>query len=106
MTVVGVTVLSLNQDAPWDEANKLIKQACEISTRHGAENVTPLVTLVGGDATNTITILASAENWPKWGQVYEDTMRDPEMGALLLKAGQIAKWQSYLLNSLEDVPAG
>jgi hypothetical protein len=39
---------------------KQIKKACDLARKHGAENVTVLVTMTGGPATNTIGVLSTA----------------------------------------------
>jgi hypothetical protein len=82
---------------------KQLKKANELARKHGAENVTTLVTMIGGDATNTIGVLSSAEDWAKFGQVQQGMMSDPEMQALMVEAGKIASWQTYISQTIPDL---
>ena len=82
---------------------KQIKKACDLARKHGAENVTTLVTMVGGDATNTLAILSSAEDWSRYGQIQQALMNDPEMTALMIEGGQIATWQTYVSQTIPDM---
>ncbi|HEV7422763.1 MAG TPA: hypothetical protein VGO30_23445, partial [Mycobacterium sp.] len=56
-------------------------------------NVTVLVTMVRGSATNTVGALSTAEDWTRYGQIQQD---DPEMQAVMVEAGQIAIRETYV----------
>ena len=59
--------------------------------------------MIGGDATNTIGVLSSAEDWARFGQIQQGMMSDPEMQALMVEAGKIASWQTYISQTIPDL---
>jgi hypothetical protein len=103
MTIVSLITIHPNPGVKWDDLQKLLKKGCDLARKHGAENVTVLVTMVGGKATNTISILSSSEDWTKYGQIQQATMDDPKMQAVMQEAGQIANWETYLSQTIPDV---
>ena len=82
---------------------KQIKKACDLARKHGAENVTVLVTMVGGPATNTIGVLSTTEDWATYGTVQKPLLDDPKMLAVLQEAGQIATWETYVSQTIPDM---
>ena len=103
MTIVSLVTVHPNPGVSWDDVQKQLKKANDLARKHGAENVTTLVTMVGGDATNTIAILSSAEDWSRYGQIQDALMKDPEMTALLVEGAQIANWQTYVSQTIPDL---
>lgn len=103
MAIVSLVTVHPNPGVGWDDVQKQLKKACDVTRKHGAENVTVLVTMLGGDATNTISVLSTADDWAKFGQIQEAMMADPEMQALLVEAGQIATWQTYVSQTIPDL---
>ena len=69
----------------WDDLQKQLKKAIQIVKKHGGENVTLLVTVIGGEQTNALTMLVTSENWTKFGQIQEAVYGDPKMQALMAK---------------------
>ena len=47
MTIVATTIVHPNPGVAWGEVQKQLKRASELASKHGAENVTVLVTMVG-----------------------------------------------------------
>jgi multidrug efflux pump subunit AcrB len=103
MTIVSLVTVHPNPGVSWDDVQKQLKKANDLARKHGAENVTTLVTMVGGDATNTIGILSTAEDWSKYGQIQDALMQDPAMQALLVEGSQIATWQTYVSQTIPDL---
>ena len=101
MTIVSMTLIRPQSGEVWADLQKQIKSACDIASKHGAENVTVLATMIGGPETNTVGILATSEDWAKYGQVQQAMLGDPEMQALLLAAGKLATWETYVSQTLE-----
>src|ERR1700757_2168726 len=101
MTIVSYVAIHPNPGVQWDEVQKQLKKACDLARKHGAENVTVMATMVGGPATNTIGVLSTAEDWARYGQIQEAMMSDPETQAVLLAAGQIATWETYVSQTIE-----
>ena len=101
LTIVSLVTIHPNPGVQWDEVQKQLKKTCDLARTHGAENVTVLATMVRGPATNTIGLLATAEDWTRYGQRQQTLMGDPEMQAAMLEAGQIAAWETYLSQALE-----
>jgi sugar phosphate isomerase/epimerase len=103
MTVVGFTTIHPNPGVRWEDVQKQIKKACDLARKHGAENVTVLVTMVGGPATNTIGVLSTTEDWATYGTVQKPLLDDPKMLAVLQEAGQIATWETYVSQTIPDM---
>ena len=101
MTIVSTVLIHPNSGAPWDEFQKLLGKACEMARKHGAENVTVLATMIGGPATNSIVLLSSAEDWQTYGKVQQSLLGDPEMQGLMLEAGKLSTWETYVSQTIE-----
>ena len=56
MTIVGLTTIHPNPGVKWEDVQKQLKKACDLARKHGAEDVTVMVTMIGGRATNTIGV--------------------------------------------------
>jgi hypothetical protein len=94
MTIVSAVAIHPRSGEVWEELQKQLKKAIQIVKKHGGENVTLLVTVIGGQQTNVLTMLVTAENWTKFGQIQEAVYGDPKMQALLAETGKIATWRS------------
>jgi hypothetical protein len=103
MTIVSLTTIHPRPGAQWDDVQKQLKKACDLSRKHGAENVTVMATMIGGSETNTICLLSSTEDWARFGQIQQALMDDPEMQATMLEGGQIATWQTYVSQTIPDM---
>lgn len=101
MTIVSTVVIHPNPGVKWDEVQKQIKKACELASKHGAENVTVMATMIGGAATNSIVLLSTAEDWAKFGQAQQAFMNDPEAQAAMLEGGQLGTWETYVSQTIE-----
>jgi len=100
MTIVSLVTIHPNQGVKWDDLQKQLKKGYDLARKHGAENVTVLATTIGGEATNTIGLLSTAEDWTKFGQIQQAMMGDPEMQEAMLEAGQLATWQTYVSQTI------
>jgi sugar phosphate isomerase/epimerase len=103
MTIVSLVTIHPNPGVKWEDVQKQIKKACDLARKHGAENVTVLVTMIGGPATNTIGVLSTTEDWAKYGKVQKALLDDPKMQAVLQEAGQIATWETYVSQTIPDM---
>ena len=103
MAIVQATTIHLNPGVKWEDVQKLIKKGCDLARKHGAENVTVLVTMIGGPATNTIVLLSSTEDWAKYGKAQQAFLNDPKVQAVLQDAGQIATWETYVSQTIPDM---
>jgi hypothetical protein len=103
MTIVQSTIIHPNPGVQWDDVQKQIKKACDLARKHGAENVTVLVTMIGGQATNTIVVLSSTEDWVKYGKVQQAFLNDPKTQAVMQEGGQIATWETYVSQTIPDM---
>ena len=101
MAILTAVTIQPRSAEVWDDLQKLLKRLTEMVEKKGAENVTVLATLVGGEATNQLVVLASSENWSKYGQVQEAFYGDPKAQALLQEAGKLATWQTYAAQTLD-----
>ena len=102
MTIVAFTTVYPNPGVKREEVQKLINTASDLARTHGAENVTVLVTMLGGPTTNTIGVLASAEDGGRYGKIQHALLDDPKMQAILQEAGQLATWESYVNQTIPD----
>ena len=68
MTIVNAVAIHPRTGDVWDELQKQLKKAITIVKKHGGENVTLLVTVIGGQQTNSLTMLVTAESWTKIGR--------------------------------------
>ena len=103
MTIVALTTIQPRPGVKWDDVQKQLKKACDLARKHGAENVTVLVTMIGGPATNTIGVLSSSEDWTRYGKVQQALLDDPKMQAVLQEAGEIATWETYVSQTIPDI---
>jgi hypothetical protein len=103
MTIVSLVTIHPNPGVKWDDLQKQLKKGCELARKHGSENVTVLATTIGGEATNTIGLLFTAEDWTKFGQIQQAMMDDPEMQEAMLEASQLATWQTYVSQTIPDM---
>jgi hypothetical protein len=101
MTIVNAVAIHPRSGEVWDELQKLLKKSMEIVKKHGGENVTLLVTVIGGQQTNALTMLSTAENWTKFGKIQEAVYGDPKMQELMVEGGKIATWEIYTAQTLE-----
>ena len=100
MTIVAFTIVHPNPGVKWEDMQKLTKKACDLARKHGAEKVTVQVMMLGGPATNTIGVLASAEDWGRYSEIQQALLNDPKMQAVLQEAGQLATWESYVSQTM------
>ena len=103
MAIVAFTTVHPNPGVKREDVEKLIKKACGLARKHGAENVTVMVAMLGGSATNTIGVLASAEDWGHYGEIQQALLDDPKMQAVLQEAGQLATWESLVNQTIPDM---
>ena len=103
MTIVTLTTVQPRPGVQWDDVQKQLKKACDLAGKHGAKNMTVLVTMIGGPATNTIVLLSTAEDWTKYGKAQQAFLSDPKTQAVLQDAGQIATWETYVSQTIPDM---
>jgi hypothetical protein len=101
MTIVNAVAIHPRSGEVWDELQKQLKKSIEIVKKHGGENVTLLVTVIGGQQTNSLTMLVTAESWTRFGQIQEAVYGDPKMQALMRETGKITTWEIYTAQTLE-----
>jgi hypothetical protein len=87
----------------WGDVQKQLKRACELVRKHGAEYVTVLANVTGGQATNSVGFLTTAQDWATSGQIQQSLSTDPDYQGLLLDAGQIATWENYGSPTIPDM---
>ena len=101
MTIVNAVAIHPNSGEVWDDLQKQLKKAIDIVNKHGAENTTLLVTVIGGQQTNELTLVTSTPDWARFGQVQEAVYGDPEMQALMAETAKIASWEIRTAQTLE-----
>ncbi len=101
MTIVATTIVHPNPGVAWDDVQKQLKRASELARKHGAQNVTVLVTMVGGQGTNAVGFLTTAEDWATYGRIQQSLSADPDYQGLLIDAAQIATWENYVSQTID-----
>jgi hypothetical protein len=95
MAILTATTLQPRSGEVLDDLQKLLKRIKDMVVKKGGENVTVLITVVGGEATSQLVFLTSSENWSKYGQFQDAFFGDPKAQALLREAGKLATWRTY-----------
>ena len=103
MAIVATTLVHPNPGVSWDDIQKELKRAGALARKHGAENVTALVTMIGGQGTNSIVFLSTAQDWATYGTIQQSLNSDPEYQALLIDASQLATWENYVSQTIPDI---
>jgi hypothetical protein len=104
MTVVSFTAIHPKPGAKWEDLQKTLKRGNDLARKHGAENVTTLVSMVAGTATGTVTLLSSSADWTSYGKIQDAIMADPEMQALMADPNSpVASWDTYLSQTIPDM---
>ncbi|OBI97541.1 hypothetical protein [Mycobacterium sp. 1465703.0] len=101
MAILATTIVHPNPGTSWDDIQKQLKRASGLARKHGAENVTVLVNMVGGPGTNSIGFLTTAQDWATYGRIQEALTSDPDFQGLMVDAGQIATWENYVSQTIE-----
>ena len=101
MAILTAVTIQPRSAEVWDDLQKLLKRIKEMLVKKGGENVTVLVTLVGGEATGQLVFLTSSDSWSKYGQFQEAFYGDPKAQALLREGGKLATWQTYVAQTLD-----
>jgi hypothetical protein len=101
MAILTAVTIQPRSAEVWDDLQKVLKRIKDLVVKKGAENVTLLVTIIGGEATNSLVFLATSENWSKYGEVQDAFYGDPKAQALLQQAGKLATWQTFAAQTLD-----
>ena len=101
MTIVATTIVHPNPGVAWDAVQKQLKRASKLSSKHGAENVTVLVTMVGGPGTNAIGFLTTAQDWATYGKIQQGLNTDKDYQGLLIDAAKIGTWENYVSQTID-----
>jgi hypothetical protein len=101
MTIVATTIVHPNPGVAWDDIQKQLKRASKLARKHGAENVTVLVNMVGGQATNAIVLQMTSQDWATYGKSQQSLTTDPDFAGLLNDAAQLGTWENYVSQTIE-----
>jgi hypothetical protein len=104
MPVVSLTAIQLKPGVSWEEAQKSLKKGNDLVRKHGGENVTAMVGMAAGTATGTVSLVYTAEDWTKYGQLQDSLFADPEMQALMADPNSpAAGWDTYVMQTIPDL---
>ena len=104
MPVISITAIQLKPGVNWEDAQKSLKKGNDLVRKHGGENVTAMVGMAAGPATGTVSLLYTAADWTKYGQVQDALMADPEMQALMADPkSPTAGWDTYVMQTIPDL---
>jgi hypothetical protein len=59
--------------------------------------------MVGGQGTNAIGLLSTAEDWAAYGKIQQSLSADPEYQGLLIDAAQLGTWENYGSQTIPDI---
>ena len=99
MTVISVTTIPVQPDAPWDETLATHKQAKTILERHGAKNVRLMVSMVGAAPVGTAYSSFEADDHAALGKITDAVFTDPEL--LEMMSAGTSPWTTSVF---ADVP--
>ncbi len=98
------TAIHQKPGAKWEDLQKQIKRGSDLARKHGAENVTTLVSMAAGTATGTVGLLFSSADWTSFGKLQDAMMADPKMQALMADPNSpVARWDTYLSQTISDM---
>jgi len=100
MTIVSMTVGQPLPGSDPAEIQKVIREACNLARKHGAENVTVL-SMVTGAPSNTISVMSTVKDWIHFGQVRQAIEDDPKFQALTVRANKLATGQVYIAQTID-----
>jgi hypothetical protein len=100
MTIVSMIVGQPLPGADPAEIQKVLREACDMARKHGAENVTVL-SMATGAPSNTISVMSTAKDWIHYGQVRQAIEDDPELQALQLRVSKLATGQTYIAQTID-----
>jgi hypothetical protein len=104
MPVVSLTAIHLKPGVSWEEAQKSLKKGNDLVRKHGGENVTAMVGMAAGPATGIVSLVYTAEDWSKYGQVQDSLFADPELQALMADPNSpTATWDTYVMQTIPDL---
>jgi len=101
MAIVSTTIVQANPGARSADILKLLGKAKGLITKHGGENATVLVNVVGGQGTNSYGLLSTSEDWASYGKVMGGVVADPDYAALVADSEQIATWENHVLMTVD-----
>jgi hypothetical protein len=101
MAIVSTTIVQANPGTGSEDILKQLGKAKGIIAKHGGENVTVLVNVVGGQGTNSYGLLSTSEDWATYGKVMGGVVADPDYAALVADSEQIATWENHVLMTLD-----
>jgi hypothetical protein len=101
MTVMTTVIVHPNPGVGSDEIVKNLVRAKELVSKHGGENTTLLVNVIGGLATNDIGMLTTSDGWESFGKIMAGLTADQEYASLIADAAQISSWETHVVQTLE-----
>jgi len=101
MAIVSTTIVQANPGARSADILKQLGKAKGLITKHGGENATVLVNVVGGQGTNSYGLLSTSEDWASYGKVMGGVVADPDYAAVVADGEQIATWENHVLMTVD-----
>src|ERR1700682_4355424 len=104
MPVVSLTAMRLKPGVNWEDAQKSLKKGNDLVRKHGGENVTALVAMAAGEATGTVSLLYTAADWAKFGQLQDGLIADPERQPLTADPkAPSSGWSTYVMQTIPNL---
>ena len=102
MTIISTVAVTAHQGTdPKKLLEHLAKGVARIKSYEGVQDVTLAAIAAGGAATNSMVVMATCEDWTTYGKIQQELNTDQEMIQLLLDAGQLATWQTYVSQTID-----
>jgi hypothetical protein len=97
MTVISTLILKPTGPDVVDEFLAQAQKAQEVvRALEGVDRVLVGTVVAGGPMTNAITFTTECADWETYGKIQAKLNSDPELIGLLMEAGKIATWETYL----------
>lgn len=102
MTVISTLILRPLPDADLKDVFTSLKEAkAALEGLEGVVSVSVTAVTIGGPATNSMAIMTTATDWEAFGKIQAKINSEPEWIQMLLAAGQLATWQTYVSQTID-----
>lgn len=97
MTIINTLVMKPNTPDDIPAFFALAEKALEgVKQIPGVDSVTFAAVTIGGPGTNAFVFQSTAADWETFGKVQQIVNTSPEFIDILMQAGQLATWETYV----------
>ena len=101
MTVMTTVIVHPNPGVSSDDVVKNLARAKGLVAKHGGENTSLVVNVIGGVATNDVGLLTTSDGWESFGKVMAGLTSDQDYLSLIADAALISSWETHVIQTLD-----